>query len=456
MTEKRFFPASIVDELAYCLEVHTPSSFHVITNWFLTLEGEVRTDVAQMALDRTLDYYPKCKCILVNKYPSYKRWFNYRWVYTNVTGKDILEEIELSDPDFNSEQAVNYFVNNYHHFSIDLSSHVPLKVLLLRQPNYTFLFFVFHHAAGDGTGIFSFIQTFIKYYEEIFYQKEKSNNHRPNREDISAPHITFRWNHFSLRRLRPYFRYITQFRKEQPVNLYSHNPPVNLGGEYFADVRTLSPSQFGVIRNTAKKSHATINDYLLATTFQIIKKWTRKWIGQSEYIHINVPISLRPPEDRTMSNTISGIYVSLKPELIGEKEELLQLIREQMAVLKKNDIARTLLNLSCVLKLIPLPLRRFLLKFASRNFSSTLALSNMGVLSPNPAHKDEEGYHYLGSARICNIHCLPPPARWPIMVVLTYNNQMVINIAVLDAYFSQETTGRLLDAFVHELIGKSM
>jgi len=454
MTEKQFFPTSIIDELIYCLEVNSPHNLHLSGTWLLTLEGEVRTDVAQMALNEALNHYPKCKCILHNKYPSYERWFRYRWVYTNVTGKDILQEVELSDPDFNSEKAVDYYVNNYDQFSIDLSSHVPLKVLLIRQSNHAFLIFSFHHAAADGIGGFFFIQKFIQCYEGIFYQQEKSNNHRTSFKDISTPDISFRWNHFSPRRLRPFLKYITQFRKEQSVNLYSHNPPVN-PGKYFADVRSLSPRQFEVIRNTAKKNHATINDYLLAIIFQTTKKWSRKWIGQSEHMHIQVPISLRSPEDRTISNNISSINVSLKPELIGEKEELLQLIREQMAVLTKNDIASTLLNLSCFLKLIPIVLRGPLVKQGGPDFCPTLLLSNVGVLSPNPFHKDEDGYDYLGPARICNIHIIPPPGRFPNVTVLTYNNQMVITIAVLDACFSQETAGRLLDAFVHELIGKS-
>jgi len=453
VTEKRFFPASIVDELIYCLEMNSPRSSHLSPAWLLTLEGEVRTDVVQMALNEALNHYPKCKCILHNKYPSYKRWFHYHWVYTNVTGKDILQEVELSDPDLSDKKAVEYCVNNYDHFSIDLSSHVPLKVLLIRQSNHVFMIFNFHHAAADGIGGFFFIQKFIQCYEEIFYQQEKSNNHPTILEDISAPDITFRWNHFSPRRLRPFLKYITQIRKEQSVNLYSHDLPVN-PGKYFADFRSLSPRQFEVIRNTAKKNHATINNYLLATIFQTAKKWSQKWIGQSEYIHIQVPINLRSPEDRTISNTISSISVSLKPELIGEKEALLQLIREQIAVLTKNDVASTLLNLSCFLKHIPIVLRGSLVKRAP-DFCPTLLLSNLGVLSPNPFHKDEEGYHCLGPARICNIHAIPPAGTFPNVTVLTYNNQMVIIIAVLNACFSQETAGSLLDAFVDELIEKT-
>jgi NRPS condensation-like uncharacterized protein len=451
MAVKRLFPASIVDEITYCVE-SAYSSLHLVYAWIFTLEGEVSTEVSQKALDQALNYYPKCKCILVNNYPSYKRWFRYRWEHTEFTGKDILQEIELSDPDFNIEEAVDYYVHNHVHHSIDLSSHIPLKVLLIRQPKRAFLFFIFHHAVADGVGSLSFMQKFINCYEEIFYQRGKVNNHGANFEAISVPDIRFRWNHFSLRRLRPYLRYCALFRKEPPVRLYSHEPAAD-SGEFVAGVRPIPPRQLEAIRTTARKYQATINDYLLATIFQTTKKWSREWIGQSERIYITVPMDLRSPEDRTMSNILSGANISLKPELIGDKEELLQLIREEMAVLTKNEIARTIVNLSCFLKPIPIPLRILMLKHSVPGFSPTLLLSNLGILSPNPSHKDEEGFHYLGSARICNIHCIPNAGGWPDLLVFTYNNQMVINMAVLSSCFSPEKAGRFMDSFVREITG---
>ena len=78
--------------------------------------------------------------------------------------------------------------------------------------------------------------------------------------------------------------------------------------------------------------------------------------------YITVPINLRTPEDRTMSNILSSVTVSLTPEAMGGKEALLPLIREQMNALDKNGIARTMLNLSCLLKPVPLAFKRYLLK----------------------------------------------------------------------------------------------
>ncbi|MDX1777665.1 MAG: condensation domain-containing protein [Thermodesulfobacteriota bacterium] len=452
MTVKQQFPASIVDEITYSVE-SAYNSLHLVYSWIFTLEGEVSTEVSRKALDRALDYYPKCRCILVNNASSYKRWLRYCWEYTDTTGKDILQEIELSDPTVSIGDVVDYHVRNHVSLSIDLSSHIPLKILLIRTPQRTFFSFIMHHAVADGVGSISFIQKFITCYEDIFYQRKSAADHPPSRfEAISVPHIPFRWNYFSPRRLAPYFRYNNLFRKEPPVRLNSQQSPVD-SAEFVAGVRDLPPQRLEVIRTTAKKHKATINDFLLAALFRTVKTWTREWINQSERIYIAVPTNLRPPEDRTMSNILSSVNLSLKPELISNREELFKLIREEMAVLTKNDIAQTTANLSCLLKPVPLFLMSRLLKRSIPDFAPTLLLSNLGVLSPNPAHQDGEGFHYLGPARICNIHVIPNAGGWPDVLVSTYNKQLAITQAVLSSCFSRETAESFVDAFVGEIIG---
>jgi len=450
MGERRLFPASIVDELPYCVE-GVASGLHFVYAWIVTLEGKVSTDVTHRALDRAFDYYPKCKCILTNNYPSYQRWFRYRWEYTEARGKDIVEEVTLSDPDFTIEKAVNYYMHNHVPLSIDLSTQIPLKILLIRTPQRTFFSFIMHHSVADGVGSISFIQKFITCYEDIFYQREPADHHRPRFEDISVPPMPFRWSHLSPRRLRPYFSYNNLLRKEPPTRLYSHDVPVD-SSHFVAGVRDLPSHRLEAIRATAKKHQATINDYLLATTFQTAKTWSRGWAGESERIYITVPMNLRSPEDRTMSNILSSVNLCLKPEVITDKAQLLQLIREEMNRLNTNDIARTMVNLSCLLKPIPIPLKRFLLKHSIPGFSPTLLLSNLGVLSPNPSHTDEEGFHYLGPARICNIHVIPNAGTWPDVLVSTYNKQLALTIAVLSSCFSSEEAERFLDCFVSNLM----
>jgi len=222
--------------------------------------------------------------------------------------------------------------------------------------------------------------------------------------------------------------------------------------EFVADVRDLPSGRLSLIRTTAKKHGATVNDYLLAALFQTVKKWSKEWIGQAERIYITVPINLRPPEDRTMSNILSSVNLCLQPGVITGKEELLQVIREEMGRLHTHDIARTMVNLSCLLKPIPLPLKKFLLQHAIPDFSPTVLLSNLGVLTPNPSHTDEEGFHYLGPARICNIHLIPNAGTWPDVLVSTYNHQLALTLAVVSSCFSQEEAEKFLNSFVDTIM----
>jgi len=449
MTLKQLFPASIVDDITYCIDKAYPI-LALNYAWILRLEGEVSTEISLKALDETLNCYPKGRCVLTDKYPSYKHWFRYCWKLTGCEGKDIFREIRMPDADFTMEDTVNYYVDNYTSLSIEPSSHVPLKVLLIRQPERAFLFFIMHHALADGGGSISFIRKFITCYEDIFYRRESAGHQDARLEDISLPHIRFQWSHFSPRLLRPYLSYSSLFRKEPPARLYTHALPVD-SAVFIAGARDLPPQRLETISTTAKKHRATINDDLLAAAFQTGKQWSRAWALPSERIYITVPINLRSPEDHTMSNILSSVTVSLKTEAIGEKGALLPLIHEQMTALNKNEIAQTMVNLSCLLKPVPTALRRRLLKRAIPGFAPTLLLSNLGVLSPNPSHKDEKGFHYLGPARISNIYVIPNAASWPDLLVSTYNKQIAVTMAVLSSCFSPEAAEKFLDSFVEHI-----
>lgn len=449
MDERRLFPTSIVDDITYCVDKASPS---LVLNyaWILTLEGEVNTEIFLKALDKTLSYYPKSRCILTDEYPSYKRWFRYCWKLTGCEGKDIFREMALPDAHFTFEDALNYYVDNHASLAIDLSSHIPLKVLLFRQPGRAYLFFIMHHAAADGLGGFFFIQKFIQYYEAILYGREESNGPAVNFEDISLPDVRLRWSDFSPRLLRPFLQNLFLMLKEPALNAYPGKTKAIIG-KFNATVRQTPPHRLGGIRDTSKQYGSTVNDYLLAAMFQTIKKWSREWITPSDRIYINVPMSLRSPEDRTLSNILSGGTISLKPESISVKEAMLPLIRKEIATLAASNIAETLIDFSSLLKPLPVFLRKSILKRNAPSYAPTIVLSNMGVLSPNPSHKDEEGFHYLGSARICDLYGIPAVGAWPMLLLYTYNNRMIFNMSFLESYFSPETAGRFIDSFLEEL-----
>ena len=443
------FPASIVDDITYCMDKAYPGLV-LSYAWILTLEGEIRTDIAQGALDKTLHYYPKSRCVLTNLYPSYKHWFRYCWKLIGYEGKDILQEIEVTNRDFTIEDAVSYYADNHVDLSIDLSSHIPLRVLLIRSPERAFLFFIMHHAAADGLGGFFFIQKFIQYYEDILYGRKETCEPVVNFEDISLPDIRLSWKDLTPRHLRPFVQNFFLTFRQPALNVFPGKSK-GITGKFKSTVRYIPPDRLARIRGTSKQYGSTINDYLLAAMFQTIKKWCREWLSPSDRIYINVPMSFRTPEDRTLSNVLSGAFISLKPESIGTKEEMLTLVRKEITALAENNVAQTIIRFSALLKPLLISLRINLLKHTSLGYAPTIVLSNMGILSPNSSHQDDEGFHCLGKARITNIHGIPAVAGWPMLLLYTYNNRMTFNMAFLDSFFSPETAGRFIDSFLSEL-----
>jgi len=449
VTEERFFPASIVDEALYLAE--RAAGVPMIHGWIHTLEGEISSKAVQEALDACINYYPKFKCILVSNYPSSKRWFRYCWEYRDIKSRDILQEIEDPHMNTNGQGALTYYIKNHSSLSIDITCHVPIKVVLIRQPEQVNLIFVFHHAAVDGIGSFLFIQRFIQFYEEIFYQQKIWGDYTPDFRAISQPEIKPPWKHFSLRHFYGLRRGKALFLQEPSAQEHTQEgeEPV---GKLRAVVREIPPHQFNTIRATAKKYQASFHNYLLAALFHTVKKWNQQHGEHSGCICINTPMNLRSSEDHTVGNIYSGFAISLRPELVDDRRKTLKLIREKQIVMIKNDVARTTLNLTWFLKIVPLKIKRLMLKHHIHSFYPSLGFTNLGVFSPNPSHKNEEGFHYMGPARICSISCIGIANPWPMVLVLTYNDRMAISLSVSRSRFSFEAAERFLDSFIWELI----
>ena len=88
MTQKQYYPASTVDELAHLFE---HSSHQSLTfGGIITLEGEINSEVLGTALNAALDLYPKLQCVLVDRYPSIILWFRYAWEYHPNRSEEIM------------------------------------------------------------------------------------------------------------------------------------------------------------------------------------------------------------------------------------------------------------------------------------------------------------------------------------------------------------------------------
>jgi len=449
MSKKQFYKASIVDELAHLME--KPLNTSITQGWTFTLEGELSSTAIQEALDRCLTLYPKLKCTLTKDYPSFKRAFRYSWKYRNdMTSSAIFKEIEDLNPDHGTKDTMSYYRDYYCSYYNDITREPPINVLLIRQPERSHLIFFVHHAGVDGIGFLIFFQSFIEFYEDSIYQRKKESGGTPDFQGISKPHISFQWKHLLPHYFYMYMKYGVLVDQEQLAHS-GHQEPSPSMEKLLAVARELSPEQFKAVRATAKKHQATINDYLLASMFQTVKKWNHQRNEKPGRIYLDIPVNLRSPEDRTIGNIMCGFRIFLTSELIGTKEETLKAVKEKRSLMMAKNIPRKMVEIAWVLKPLPLSLKNILYSRHPDTYCPTLTMSNIGICKPNPSHIDEEGFHHMGPARILNMCFIGYAAPWPQLVAMTYNGRMTISLSVFRSQFSLESAEAFLDSFIEAI-----
>jgi NRPS condensation-like uncharacterized protein len=448
MGTNQFFQASIVDELAHLME--KPFNTSLTQGWTFALEGELRSIAIREALNRCLALYPKLKCTLTRDFPSLKRLFRYSWKYRNISSADIFQEIEDSNPNHSTKDILSYYRDYHASHHIEITREFPIKVLLIRQPERSHLIFFVHHAAVDGIGFLIFFESFVEFYEDTFYQREKNPSVTPDFSGISSPPIPFQWKHFLPQHSSVYRKYGV-LKAQERVAYQDGEGAGNSKEKLLAIDRELSPEQFKALRATAKEHEVTINDYLLASMFHTVKTWNQQRNQEPGRIYFNVPVNLRSPEDRTIGNIMSGFMVSLPSQLIGDKEETLKVVKEKRSLMMANNIPRKMAEISWILKPLPLSLKKILYNRHPEIYYPTLTMSNIGICNPNPSHQDEDGFQYLGSARIRTMCFIGYAAPWPQLIALTYNNRMNISLSVFRSQYSLESAEIFLDSFIEEI-----
>lgn len=449
VSEKRFFPASTLDEVAYLFEVG--SSYSITYGIAITLEGDIHSEIVREALDSTLNYFPKSKCVLSKDYSSLKRLFRYSWEYRDISSADIFEEIQDLKSDSKHNDAVSYFSHYYRSHTIDVTRETSPKVMLIRNHGRAHLLFFMHHAVADGKSLIFFIQQFIQFYENIFYQKKKEIQPPPDFDGISQPHFKFRWKYLSPKLISATRRFISLLDKETPVKFYPQEADYG-ASTFIAAGKELSHQQFDLIRARVKNQKTTINSYFLASMFPTIKKWNQPWNPPPGRVYISAPINLRSPEDRTIGNLVSAFHVSLRSELISDRDSVLPLVHEEQ--LFKMEYARQSLNLLCFLKPIPLALKISSLKSRQPDMRCTILLTNLGKCTLNQYHTDKAGVNHMGPARISSINTILYPHPMPQVTVTTYNEKVFMSLSVLRSHFSKEDAGKFLDLFTETLLAE--
>ncbi len=447
-TRQQYFPASIVDETAYFME--RAGNTTVTNGWILTLEGEVDAGIIRKALLSTFDCYPKYKCLLSKDYPSLTRWFRYCWLYREaVNPDDVFHEITDSGADAGKD-GVTWFRELYEANLIDVTRDIPLKIILIRKPDEVILLIFHNHILSDGRGLLGVIRKFMQLYEGLYYHR-KPEGCIPDFQSIPLPAINPPWQDCSRRHLSIFLKKFRLLFREPAVEVH-HNKDSAPGGGLMLVARVLSPDQLILLKSIAKKHEATINDYMIASMFKTMRQWNGQRGGKTGRFYINVPVSLRGPEDVTASNSLGGILIAPDPAALDNDEELLRQVRAQRTFLNDNDAARIDLALTWFFKFIPLKLQALLFKHHSHTLYPSLCLSNIGVCDYNTSHRDEAGFQYLGPARIIGSNVVTAAIPWPQILIHTYNNRMEVSLSVFRSHFSLQTAQEFLETYIRELL----
>ncbi len=448
MTPKpQYFPASIVDETAYFMERAGNTS--VTYGWILTLEGTVDSDIVRQALLSTCNDYPKHKCILTQDYPSYKRWFRCCWRYRETVNPDeVFQEIAVPGAD-TEKDGIAWFRDLYDANIIDVTRHAPLKIMLIRKPDKVMLLFFINHIISDGRGLLNVIRRFIRFYEEMYYGGDRAKS-VPDFNAIALPAVRPPWKECSRQHVSIFLKKYRLMFSEPAVEVH-HDEGEGPAGGFMLVATVLSPDQLSLLQSIAREHKAGFNDYLIAALFKTMNQWNRRRGGRSGRFYINIPVSLRSPEDTTPSNSLGGIVISPDPESMNNNGELLNQVRSQRTFLMEHDAARIDPAITWFFKFMPIKLKEMLFKRHSHALYPSFCLSNVGVCDYNPGHGDEEGFQYMGPARITGSHVMAPAIPWPQIVIHTYNRKMAMCLSVYRSHFPMETAQAFLDRYVEEL-----
>ncbi|MBN2297749.1 MAG: hypothetical protein JXM72_04110, partial [Deltaproteobacteria bacterium] len=349
--------------------------------------------------------------------------------------------------------GVTWFRELYDANIIDVTRHTPLKIILIRKPKEIILLFFHNHILSDGRGLLGLLRQFIQFYENMYYHRT-GYEVIPDFKSIPLPVIRPPWKDCSRRHLDIFLKKCRLFLREPAAEVH-HNGGVDTVGGLMLVARVLSPEQFSLLKSIAKNHQATINDYMIVTMFKTMKGWNERRGGRPGRFYINVPVSLRSPEDLSVSNNLGGITISPDPQALDNNGELLNQVRAQRIFLTENDAARIDPALAWILKFTPLKLQELLFKHHSHALYPSLCLSNIGICDYNPSHKDEEGFQYMGPARIIGSNVVTAAIPWPQMLIHTYNSRMEVSLSVFRSHFSLQTAEEFLRAYIQELIGEA-
>jgi len=452
---RRYFPCNIIDE-CYQLGALQSKKVPVFYAAFL-LRGSLDCEIIKSALHASLELYDKLNCVLTQKAPSWKRWFQLVWEPRQATSSDVLQSGTPRDFSLVLDQEPHGLCSFLYQQTIDLSKEPGIKVFFISDKVETLLVFALHHAITDGRGAINFVETFIAEYNGIYFNRKTENRKGKSFtyfDDLYLP--TWKEN---LRLAKPFVSVLRQQygSHREPVAKILPNEQI-LPAVRMVIGQKIAGEKLEKVMAFAKEQSVMFYDMLLAGLYFTVRKWNKQ-LGEKETgrIVFYTTVGLRQRDSLSLGNFVSGIHIDFPATEPMSKVELLRAIAKKRIFLLANRAHLVPLSLLSVLKFFPLLLRRRLLgmilqrmRFGRGRQRATMRVTNLGALEVSHHHGSMESI--VGDARLERVYTFPADIDTvPSLLFLACEKTIYLNLAVLTSMFTFESGSEFLSLLIQEL-----
>lgn len=350
---------------------------------------------------------------------------------------------------------------------IDLRAAPGLQITGLRSAGATRMEHVFHHACCDGVGGLAFLGRLYAAYSRLVAPAALAECRPADPELIGGRHpvsdLPARIGSRAAARKasigRAWDVLTTRKARLMPRRRRQHDESVDARIPFpGALTQVLSEPQTRALKQAARRGNATLNDVLVAATFQALRDWNARSDPAAERARfdIMVPVDLRSPEHDGLpaASLVSCVFVKQPGSMCDDRERLLRAVSERMryAVASRSGLImyHAIRRLARVPGLLRLVLRAW-------RTQATALVSYVGDAGRGlgATFEKDRGRLIIGGLPLERITAAGPvrPGTAANLTAGSYAGQLTLNLLLDPHLFSGEDTRELLELVVARLLG---
>jgi len=416
-------------------------------HFFFRLRFTGRFDSASLeqALEITLRRHPLLTAIIERRG---KR--RHQWRKAENTAAKIL---------FLNEQPTDRFPRST---NIDIRKEAGFRLTVVQGEGDTDLVFHFHHCCCDGVGALQFISDMLVAYDSVRKEADPEAALRP----VDPQRLLHRsrfgvsgWGWLRIARKQVVgLDGVRKFIMNKPKPLNEPPPDMEkkpLAGDYPALCNHLfSKGETTALRKAALRLGVTRNELMARDFFLSVGEWrARHSLGSADdCLRASLPMNLRKVADRSMpaANVISVIFLDRRGKDFEDPEKLLLGIRNEMNVIKRNQLGLTFVLSLRLLSRLPGGLRNA--TSASRCQASCL-LTNLGIMLHRLPMAKSDGKLIVGGAKLERVDNVAPfrPFQSVAITLSIYAGRQNINIHYDSRVLTPALADDLLETYTKHL-----